>query len=129
MRTLLFFTLLTLGFALPAQAQEYVVGGYGAFIGPEDLTNSRGVRLTNAAAILRQDRANVHRYGIRHQGDEVDLWFGQQAARSAMDVMFRKGGGIHPDYQRFIVNGGVWIYVTIYAIDGNFTSLRVEVPG
>jgi len=118
-----------LAFAMPAQAEEYAVGGYAAFIGPEDLRNSKGVRLESAAAILRQDRANVHRFGIRHADDEIDPWFHQPAARAAMAGMLKNGGGIHPAYEKFIRAGGVFVYVTIYAVDGNFTSLRVEVPG
>jgi hypothetical protein len=118
-----------LSMPLSAGAQEYVVGGYGAFIGPEDLFNSKGVRLTDAASILRQDRANVHRFGIVHEGDERDPWFSQPQARAAMASMLRAGGGIYPDFARFIVRGNIWVYVTIYAVDGNFTALRVEVPG
>ena len=112
-----------------AVAQEYLVGGYMAYIGPDDLYNSNGVRLTDAVSVLRQDRANVHRFGIAQPGDERDDWFGSQAARGAMARMFAAGGGIHPEFQRMIVNGGVPVYVTIYAVDGSFTKLRAEVPG
>ena len=115
--------------ASAAFAQEYAVGSYRAFIGPEDLTNSRGVRLSTAAQVLRQDRANVYRYGIAHAGDEDDPWFFQPSARGAMDGMFRAGGGIDPRTARLILNGNVSVVVTIFARDGNFTSLRVDVAG
>ena len=42
------------GTANPAQ----IVVQYAANIAPRDLTNSRGVRLNNFAAVLQQDRAN-----------------------------------------------------------------------
>ena len=115
--------------ALPVAAQEYVVGGYAAFIGQEDLFNSRGARLTDAASVLRQDRANVHRFGIVHVGDQGDPWFFQPAAREAMARMLANGGGIHPQVARMIVAGGVPVYVTVFAVNGNFTSLRVDIPG
>jgi hypothetical protein len=113
----------------PLAAQEYRVGYYRAWIGPEDLFNSNGQRLNSAADILRQDRANVHRFGIVHQGDEGDPWFFQPGAREAMAGMLRAGGGIAPSTERLIRQGNVPVFVSIYAIDGTFTSLRVEVPG
>jgi hypothetical protein len=115
--------------ATPVSAQEYQVGYYSAFIGTEDLYNSSGTRLDSAEAILQQDRANVHRFGIVQRGDESDPWFHQREARGAMPRMFRAGGGISPGTARLIRQGNVPVFVTIYAIDGNFTSLRVEVPG
>ncbi len=45
-----------------------VVANYIAHIGARDLRNSSGVRLTNYAAILQQDRANLHKTG-RNDGD------------------------------------------------------------
>ena len=128
MRRHLLFALL-LGLASPAAAQEYAVGSYRAFIGPEDLTNSRGVRLTDAVQVLRQDRANVHRFGIVHPGDETDAWFHQPDFRAAMASRFQAGGGIDPLTASIILNGSVPVVVTVYAINGTFSSLRVEVPG
>lgn len=48
-----FFTLGIFLSAFPAAAQEYLIGGYTAFIGPEDLYNSSGTRLTDPVQILR----------------------------------------------------------------------------
>ena len=54
----------------------YQVGrvvSYIANIAPRDLTNSRGTRLTSFAAILQQDRANLHKSGKADGvGDFVD---------------------------------------------------------
>ena len=112
-------------------AEEYALGTYKAYIGSEDLQSSRGVRLTNAAQILRQDRANVHKFGVVHPGDDTradgDHWFFQPAAREAMEGMLKNGGGIRSEVARKIVTGGVHVLVTIYAIDGNFTSLRIKI--
>ena len=38
---------------------------YKALLSERDHFNSEGQRLTSAAAIIRQDRANVHRFGIK----------------------------------------------------------------
>lgn len=128
MRVALAVLIATLGGA-PVAAQEYRVGGYMAWIGPEDLFNSSGERLATAEAVIQQDRANYHRFGIRHPGDDSDNWFFQREARAAMTKMIHNGGGIAPATARLILQGNVPVYVTIHAIDGNFTSLRVEVPG
>jgi len=129
MKRILMAAVAALAWPAAGPAQEYQVGGYMAWIGPEDLYNSSGQRLGDAVSILRQDRANFHRFGIRHQGDEADPWFGQQAARQAMEGMFRAGGGILPAFQQMIMAGNVPVWVTIYAVDGNFTALRAEIPG
>lgn len=71
----------------------------------------------------------MHRFGIIHQGDEGDPWFVQPDARAAMAGMFRNGGGVPTYAAPLIVQGNVPVYVTIYGTGGNFTSLRVDIPG
>ena len=48
----------------PAGARSLVTS-YRARIGGQDLANSNGVALGSVAAIIRQDRANFHRLGLR----------------------------------------------------------------
>ncbi len=48
---------------------------YAAYIGDDDLHNSSGDRLTQPWAILRQDRANYHRFGKRQGADQPELVF------------------------------------------------------
>ncbi len=112
-----------------AAAQEYVVGSYRAHIGLEDLSNSRGARLGDAAQVLRQDRANVHRFGITHAGDESEPWFSQPELRAAMAALLQAGGGIDAATARYIMGGNVDVIVTLFAVDGNFSALQVTVPG
>ena len=45
-------------------AQE-LIESYTALLSEADHFNSSGQRLTSAAAIIRQDRANYYRYGVR----------------------------------------------------------------
>lgn len=113
--------------ATPAAAEEYLLGTYLAWIGGEDLYNSKGKRLGDAVSVLRQDRANFHRFGIRHALDEPDHWFHQIEARGAMPDLFQSGGGVSAETARRIVEGHVHVAVYLMARDGNFTSMRVDI--
>ncbi|TYC52868.1 hypothetical protein FMN50_16890 [Rhodobacterales bacterium] len=89
----------------PSSAQEYTqIGGYAAFIGPEDMYNSRGVRLTSLGDVLQQDRANFHRFGLRHPGDEGDPVFFDRGARSAIPTLYLQGGRI-PELEAMVRRG------------------------
>lgn len=70
--------------ASPTMAQD-VVGTYVAYIGRADLFNSNGQRLDAPWQVLRQDRANFHRFGISQPGDEWDPFFGSIDNRAAME--------------------------------------------
>ncbi|MEM9795312.1 MAG: hypothetical protein AAF919_02415 [Pseudomonadota bacterium] len=101
---------LVIGF--PAQASE-MDGSYLAVIGPSDLTNSRGERLRRPAQVLRQDRANVHRFGIRQEGDDIDPFFDRPEKRNEIDAMLGRGQ-ITPEVGRAILAGDVSIFVRVY---------------
>ncbi|WP_417768942.1 hypothetical protein [Stappia sp.] len=108
-----------------AEAQDRMIGGYMTYLGPEDRVNSRGARLTSAAAIVRQDRANFHRFGIRHAEDENDRWFGNPGHRQAMEELIV----VSPGEARIIERQDALVYVSIFARGGQITSIRVEIPG
>ncbi len=86
-----------------AVAQE-LVDRYIAVIGVEDLYNSKGQRLTEPWQILRQDRANYHRFGIRHDGDTGDQFFASIDNRAIMERMVMNGY-IDPAASNTLVNG------------------------
>jgi hypothetical protein len=66
-----------------ASAQEWrEFARYRAVIGVDDLFNSRGVQLFDPAAVIQQDRANFHRFGLRQRGDQGDPFFGDRSARA-----------------------------------------------
>ncbi len=100
------------GFAAPAAAQA-PVDGYVARIGPQDHFNSNGVRLDNAAAIIRQDRANLYRFGRGDPEDETDTFFRSQANRALMEQMLRAGNSAQSAVHA-IVNGTPLIQVLIF---------------
>lgn len=106
-------------------AQE-MIGSYVAYIGREDLYNSKGARLTEPWQIMRQDRANFHRFGIRHAGDEWDSFFGDIDNRAAMERMIMNGY-INPVAARDIVAGGATVVVEIWGAGSTGKSVRVDV--
>lgn len=75
---------------LPVAAQQ-TIDTYLATIGPEDRRNSSGMVLTETAQILAQDRANVHRFSIRHDGDETDRIFQTPEARGRFAELLARG--------------------------------------
>ncbi|PID37165.1 MAG: hypothetical protein CR993_01760 [Rhodobacterales bacterium] len=96
----------------PAMAQD-VIDSYVAYIGRADLYNSKGTRLRQPWQILRQDRANFHRFGISQDGDEWDSFFASMKNRGIMERMVRDGY-IEPSAARAIVGGGAYVLVRIY---------------
>ncbi len=104
-----------------------LIGSYRAYIGSADLYASDGVRLTRPWQVLRQDRANVHRFGIVDAGDEGDPFFASANARAVMERMVMSGS-IEPAAGRRIVAGGVMVSVSIYGrgSNGDYVDVRVE---
>ena len=108
---------LTIGMvAQPVLAQE-VIGSYAAYIGEDDLYNSEGTRLSEPWQVLRQDRANFHRFGLSQDGDEWDPFFEDADNREAMENMIMRGY-IDPDAERMLLSGGAMVYVNIYGAGG-----------
>ena len=101
-----------------------LLGEYTAYIGPRDLRASDGIRLTAAWQIIRQDRANYHRFGRRDRGDQGDTFFGSVENRAIMERIVRDGT-MSPSAARAIVAGDVWINVRIYGRGSQ--GQRVEV--
>ena len=109
-------TLLALGLVLaaatPAAAAD-LIGSYNAFLSRADHYNSQGERLTSAAAIIRQDRANYHKFGIQDDQDESDNYFDNVNNRAVLERMLSDGSS-DPGVLSRIVNGNVMIHVDIY---------------
>jgi hypothetical protein len=117
--------------AAPVQAQSSISSGgeslldsYVAYIGEDDLYNSDGQRLTRPWQIIRQDRANFHRFGVRQRGDQGDSFFDSSENRAVLEDMLRRGQ-ISRAAAREIVNGGITVYVDIYGRGDQGTSVHV----
>ncbi len=109
----------------PAFADE-LIGSYSAYIGEDDLYNSNGERLTKPWQILRQDRANFHKYGVSQPGDEDDDFFASANNRANMEYMVQHGT-IARSAARALVRGDVMVTVEIYGRGntGDFVNVTV----
>jgi hypothetical protein len=108
--------------AAPARAQE-LIESYRARLSENDHYNSNGVRLTSAAAIIRQDRANFFRFGHGDAEDEADRFFASFDNRAALERMLERGHA-QPGVLSRIVNGTPLVRVDIYR-DGGGVYIRV----
>ncbi|QND48334.1 hypothetical protein HB780_22225 [Rhizobium lusitanum] len=105
----------------PAMAQSTItrdgsarlIETYRAYIGHDDLYNSKGEPLTLPWQIIRQDRANYHAYRRRDRGDQGDSFFSDPANRQRLEAMLANGE-IADDAANLIVQGNVRIKVDIY---------------
>ena len=109
----------------PVSAQE-IIGSYVAYIGNPDLHNTKGARLTQPWQVLRQDRANFHRFGISQPGDEFDPFFGSIGNRKIMERMVMNGT-IEPAAAKRLLQGGAVVFVRIYGTGNTGTSVTVTV--
>ena len=100
------------GFAVPASAQQ-AVGSYCTSITQNDKSASDGYRLTDAGSILRQDRANFHKFRDPDRGDEPDRTFTTAKARASIPAMLSAGDTDRATL-RDIVRGNPKICVDIY---------------
>ena len=105
----------------PAAAQSTItrdssaklIESYRAYIGSDDLYNSKGERLTLPWQIIRQDRANYHAYRRRDRGDQGDSFFSLPSTRQRLEALLASGN-ISDDAANLIVRGNVRIKVDIY---------------
>jgi hypothetical protein len=112
-RSFLLFAVLLSASIAPAAAQE-LKESYKALLSEKDHFNSNGERLQTAAAIIRQDRANVHRFGIRDPADQTDVFFADIDNRAALEALIERGSS-EPRAINRIVNGTPLVRVDIYA--------------
>ncbi|MCP5536079.1 MAG: hypothetical protein H7A51_07555 [Akkermansiaceae bacterium] len=99
---------------------------YIAKLSTRDHFNSKGQRLTNAAAIIRQDRANFHKYGKRDAGDQSDKFFASANNRALLEKFINRGRSTKSALQK-IVNGTPSIVVKIYRNDSGDDYINVTV--
>ena len=106
--------------------QRGPIDSYVAYIGADDLYNSSGARLTKPAAIIRQDRANFHRFGIRDRIDESDTFFADEINRQALENMLANGT-MSSSVARMIAKGGAIIQVDVYGSGSTGDWIEVTV--
>jgi hypothetical protein len=117
----LLFLVLLAGSA-PAQNDiEAPVESYVARLSARDHFNSNGQRLTSAAAIIRQDRANFYVYGIRDPEDQPDAFFQSKENRALLESLLEHGRSSPVAIQR-VVNGTPLVRVDVYH---NFVTVTI----
>ena len=125
MRTAIVAGVAAFGVAGGAIAQN-LIGSYSAYIGWDDLHNSKGARLSAPWQVVRQDRANYHRFGISQPGDQWDPFFGDIDNRAAMEQMIMNGT-IASSAAQILMQGGATVYVEVFGQGGVGNSIRVTV--
>jgi hypothetical protein len=109
----------------PALA-DTLIESYSARLSEADHFNSNGQRLTSPAAIIRQDRANFHRFGIRDPEDEGDSFFSNMNNRALMEKLIERGRMTATARNR-IVNGTPVISVEVYSgPGGDYVNITVN---
>ncbi|UJW84650.1 hypothetical protein [Devosia sp. SL43] len=98
--------------AQPAMAQS-PIDSYCAQISDNDKFASDGYALSDAGSILRQDRANFHRFGTPDAEDYGDSTFDSSSAREKIPAML-DAGEIEPGLARDIVRGYPYVCVDVY---------------
>lgn len=91
---------------------EVIVASYRAHLSAQDHFSSTGSRLSNAAGIIRQDRANFHKFGLRDAQDQNDDFFSNARNREALEQMLNNGD-INPLLAKEIINGNPLVFVRV----------------
>ena len=81
-------------------------------------------RLDTAAQMVRQDRANWHKFGRGDAEDQDDPWFASTSSRAKFEQMLNKGSAMSQGTRRAIVNGEPVVEVQVFR-----QSVRVRVIG
>jgi hypothetical protein len=126
-RTAFFLTaMLAIGLSAGVAKADRLVEEYNAYIGEEDIYNSYGERLSEPWQIIRQDRANYHRFGTSQPGDEGDAFFASAGNREKAERMIEYGS-IESRAARALVRGNVLINVQIFrGAGGDYINVTVN---
>ncbi|WAP69504.1 hypothetical protein [Jiella pelagia] len=98
--------------ASPAAAQG-IVDEYCARISDHDKVASDGFQLSDAASILRQDRANYHKFNDSDNEDAGDRTFRSAGARARIPALL-DNGQTEQSTVREIVRGNPYVCVEVY---------------
>jgi hypothetical protein len=119
------FGALLLSLAPLAQADNLVCS-YAAVLSDRDHRSSTGAPLRDVASIIRQDRANFHKFRIRDRSDEDDNFFNSVKNREDLEQMLRRRK-LSPQSSNEIINGTPYVRVSVYRADEGYYYVAVEV--
>ncbi|MEM6758395.1 MAG: hypothetical protein AAF601_02845 [Pseudomonadota bacterium] len=123
-RLLFVWTAATLLVPSQVNAQQLIAEYYAILTGP-DLSNSRGVPLGSFCAVVQQDRANYHRFGIRQDGDDWDPIFADRAARATISTNCQLAAGSEYVPASLAQYGSKYVRVQVYGAGGVPTLILV----
>ena len=124
----LLFAPLLLGLAPASFAVgEDIVAVYSARLSRHDHYASDGVPLESPAAVIRQDRANFHKFHRPDAEDEGDDFFDSAEHRALLERALERGHTPKAAY-RAIMDGNPLITVTVYRDRGGF-YVDVKIAG
>lgn len=96
-----------------AQAQSRPLEVYVARLSDQDHFNSNGERLRTVAGIIRQDRANFHRFYRRDPEDTGDAFFASADNRARLERLLLHGT-VSEATGAAIINGEPLVVVEVY---------------
>ncbi|MDF1609537.1 hypothetical protein PZ897_15225 [Hoeflea sp. YIM 152468] len=110
----------------PVVAEE-VIAEYLAWLDVRDTVNSKGVKLKSFGAVLAQDRANFHRFGIRQELDTDDAVFGSRDMREKLPQLYKAGRSVDAYIRRDVMSGrGHYVFVRVMGQGGRVTHVDVH---
>ena len=101
-----------------AAGQDYSAV-YQARLSEQDHVSSRGAKLTSVAAILRQDRANYHKFNKRDFDDQPDPYFTSAGNRGLLEKYYKNVASSSPlskEQREIILNRTPLVKVSL--VDG-----------
>jgi hypothetical protein len=107
---------------------DVIVASYKAHLSSQDHFSSNGSRLSNAAAVIRQDRANFHKFGLRDAQDQSDDFFANSSNRKALEQMLKRGN-ISPGLSEAIINGRPFVIVKVIRTSTGPYYIQVDSAG
>ena len=110
--------------ATGAASADQPLGSYVARISPQDHHASDGYALDTAPQMVRQDRANWHKFGSGDPQDQDDPWFTSTSARARLERMAGAPGAMNGATRNAIANGTPVIQVDVYR-----NSVRITIVG
>ncbi|KIC49081.1 hypothetical protein [Tateyamaria sp. ANG-S1] len=108
---------------LPASAQQFQFEYY-AMLSPHDTYNSRGVPVNDVCGIIQQDRANVHKFGLRDMADNVDPFFTTPERRAMIAGRCQYDPSYHT-VQRIRSQYIGYVLVRVTGANGVVTSVQI----
>ena len=105
------------------------VATYVARLSGQDHVSSTGQRLTSAAAIIQQDRANYHRFGKRDTEDEGDPIFADPEVRAGIAAAIARGCCPFDPVEEAVIVGDTPLIEGFVSWDGKKHFMTVQIVG